>query len=70
MSDQTKLPTGAFNLPPGVSLKDIDPGEEPIGSEDEPWECGCGTMTMNSTGVCNRCQNEYDKAEARRDYGR
>lgn len=28
MSEQSQLPQGAFNLPPGVSLNDIDPPDD------------------------------------------
>jgi hypothetical protein len=30
---------------------------------DEPVECGCGTMTDDGDGICDRCRKEERKVE-------
>jgi len=43
------LPRGPFNLPPGVSMRDIDP---PVRCE----RCGAPMSDPTEDGVCDQCR--------------
>ncbi len=58
MSDPMRMPSGGFNLPPGVTLRDIDPGDEdecPVckGSGVDPEDEDCACPECSGLGVVN-----------------
>lgn len=54
---------GMNNLPPGVSMRDIDLGEPPIEIDTEAKVCECGMVHVNEGSLCTRCENRRAKAE-------
>lgn len=58
------LPKGPFNLPPGVSLRDIDPPDDSV-------ECECPTcgwqfsLPRGEAIVCPSCVADEERGEAK-----